>query len=312
MGNREILFLDPVFKETLWGGTKLKEKMGLDIPGPKTGEAWVAGAHPNGDCTVREGRYKGKTLSFLWDNQKKLFGNMEGQQFPLLVKFIDARKDLSIQVHPDDKYARINEDGAKGKSECWYILDCDDDAQIVVGHNAKSHEELNEMIDQGRYDELINKIKVKKGDFIQIDPGTVHAICGGVMLLETQENSDITYRVYDYDRIYNGSKRELHVDKSKDVITAPSSEVKVKHTSTDGMSDSINMLIANSSYSVSKVTVNSVITLKNTSKFMIVSCVDGHGYADGRHLETGDTFLVPYGYGKFKLSGNMTLIISQP
>ena len=124
-------------------------------------------------------------------------------------------------MHPYDEYAAKNENGSLGKTECWYIIDCSDDAKLVVGHNAKNHEELSDMIHEGRWDEFIRYVSIKKGDFIQIDSGTVHAITSGCMILETQQNSDITYRVYDYDRLPNGKPRELHVDKSIDVITVP-------------------------------------------------------------------------------------------
>ena len=196
-----ILFLEPVFKQMIWGGSRLKEQFGYDIPGEDTGECWAISAHPNGDCAIREGIYRGKTLSQLWASHPELFGNPQSDRFPLLIKIIDARDDLSIQVHPDDCYAREHENGSLGKTECWYILDCPQDAALVVGHNARTRQELAEMIHEGRWTELIRRIPVKKGDFIQINPGTVHAIQGGMMILETQQNSDITYRVYDYGRL---------------------------------------------------------------------------------------------------------------
>ena len=120
---REIIRLTPVFKEMVWGGNKLREHFGYPIPGDDTGEAWVVSAHQEGDCLIAEGTFAGKTLSWLWDNHRELFGNAKGKEFPLLVKFIDAREDLSIQVHPDDAYAQVHENGARGKTECWYILD---------------------------------------------------------------------------------------------------------------------------------------------------------------------------------------------
>ena len=192
---RPILFLNPVFKQMIWGGSKLETEFGYEIPGDKTGECWAVSAHPNGDCVVREGIYEGKTLSFLWQEHRELFGNIGLDRFPLLTKIIDAKDDLSIQVHPDDAYANVHENGSLGKTECWYVLDCPEGAALVVGHNASTREELKSMIEEGRWGELIREIPVKKGDFIQIDPGTVHAIKGGLMILETQPNSDITYRV---------------------------------------------------------------------------------------------------------------------
>lgn len=197
----KLLFMEPVMKEVLWGGTKLRDTFHYDIPSDHTGECWGVSAHPNGDCKVLKGSYKDLYLSELWEKHKELFGNVEGERFPLLTKIIDAEKDLSIQVHPDDSYANEHEQGASGKTECWYILDCDEGANIVIGHNAEDKMMVEHMIRENEWSNFIRTIPIKKGDFFQINPGTVHAIKGGTLLLETQQNSDITYRVYDYDRL---------------------------------------------------------------------------------------------------------------
>ena len=207
----ELLFMEPVFKEAIWGGTKLRDVFGYEIPSDTTGECWAVSAHKNGDCRIAGGMYDGRLLSSLWEEKPELFGNYPGDQFPLLVKIIDAKADLSIQVHPDDEYAKVHEDGSLGKTECWYILDCDPGTEIVIGHHAGSHEEMEAMIRGHQWDEFIRKVPVKKGDFFQINPGCVHAIKGGTLILETQQSSDITYRVYDYDRLSDGkpSRRRL-------------------------------------------------------------------------------------------------------
>ena len=223
---KPIIFLHPVFKQMIWGGNRLATDFGYDIPGDNTGECWGISAHPNGDDSIANDCYAGMTLSQLWNEHPELFGNIEGDRFPLLIKIIDAKDNLSIQVHPYDEYAAKNENGSLGKTECWYIIDCPDDAKLVVGHNAKTHEELSDMIHEGRWSEFIRYVPIKKGDFIQIDPGTVHAITSGCMILETQQNSDITYRVYDYDRLSNGKPRDLHVKQSIDVITVPAKPVE--------------------------------------------------------------------------------------
>ena len=176
----EPLFVKPVLKETLWGGTRLAAEFGYETTSDHIGESWALSGHKNGDCSVytHSGNsiYEGRTISDLWKNERELFGNAEGESFPLLVKFIDARDDLSIQVHPDDAYAGANENGSYGKTECWYILDNTGDGKIIVGHNAKDKAELCDMIDNGRWNELIRQVPCKKGSFFQIVPGTVHAI----------------------------------------------------------------------------------------------------------------------------------------
>ena len=308
---RPILFLNPVFKEMIWGGNQLAEKFGYEIPSDRTGECWAVSAHPNGDCTVREGEYAGRKLSELFKEEPELFGNLPLDRFPLLIKIIDAKADLSIQVHPDDAYAKVHENGSLGKTECWYILDCPEDATLVVGHNAGSREELKEMIDQKRWSELIREVPVKKGDFIQINPGTVHAIKGGLMILETQQNSDITYRVYDYDRLSDGKPRELHVQQSIDVITvpAPSAEDSVSHAA-DLPANTMNELIACDYYKVYKLTVTEPVSFEQEHPFLIMSVIEGEGLVNGQMIRKGDHFILPSGFGKVDLQGDMTLIAS--
>ena len=138
--------MKPEFKEMIWGGSRLGTDFGYDIPGDDTGECWGISAHPNGDDYVVAEGFEGKKLSQLWDEDRYLFGNLEGDRFPLLIKIIDAKDNLSIQVHPDDEYAAKNENGSFGKMECWYIIDCPENAELIVGHNAKTREELKEMI----------------------------------------------------------------------------------------------------------------------------------------------------------------------
>lgn len=307
--NRELLFFKPEFKQRIWGGSKLRTEFGFKVEGDNIGECWAISAHPNGDCVCESGTYKGKTLSWLWDNEKNLFGNYEGDRFPLLLKIIDAKNDLSIQVHPDDKYAAEHENGSLGKTECWYILDCEENSKLIVGHNAKDSKELNEKLDSHEFEGLFREVPVKKGDFVQIDPGTVHAIKGGIMLLEMQQSSDVTYRVYDYDRLENGVARELHLEKSKDVIVSPAQKDAV--ISTNCMSKETE-LVKCKYYTVSKYIIDGKQTIDKNSPFMIVSCVKGRGCVNGTVINRGDNFIVPSGYGKLLFDGQMELIVSEP
>lgn len=308
---KSILFLEPVFKQMIWGGRQLADQFGYEIPGGNTGECWAVSAHPNGDCVVREGAYQGKTLSQLWKEEPGLFGNSDLDRFPLLVKIIDAKDDLSIQVHPDDAYAGENENGSLGKTECWYILDCPEKASLVVGHNAGSRQELQEMIEQERWGELIREIPVKKGDFIQINPGTVHAIKGGLMILETQQNSDITYRVYDYGRLTDGKPRQLHVKQSIDVITVPAPSAADSVKSALALPENtLNELISCDYYTVWKLDVAGVMSFEQTHPFLIMSVIEGEGSVDGRRICKGDHFILPQSYGTAELRGEMTLIAS--
>lgn len=309
--SKEIIFLDPVFTHNIWGGTKLREEYGYPVEGDDIGECWGIAAHDNGDCTISRGTFEGMTLSGLWKEHREVFGGIGGDRFPLLVKIIDAKDDLSIQVHPDDVYAAEHENGSFGKMECWYILDCPEKASLVIGHNARTKEELVDMVENKRWGELIREIPVKKGDFIQIDPGTVHAIKGGLTILETQQNSDITYRVYDYDRLSNGKPRQLHVQQSLDVITVPAKPVEdsVIHVD-ETKANELMELIRCQYYRVCKLDVKGEANVMMSQPFLIMSVVEGSGKLDGQPVKKGDHFILPAGYGQAKFEGEMEIIAS--
>jgi len=307
---KEILFINPVFKSMVWGGERLRTEFGYDIPDDHTGECWAISAHPNGDCIIKNGTFKGKSLSWLWNNRRDLFGNRTEERFPLLIKIIDAKNDLSIQVHPDDEYAYKNENGALGKTECWYILDCKENAQIVIGHNAKDKDELKRMIEQKRWNELIRVRPIKKGDFFQITPGTVHAIKGGTLILETQQSSDITYRLYDYDRLDHGKPRQLHIKQSIDVIRCPHEDAPTGGKTVRNDTCEIRELVRCRFYTVQKIDLWGRQEMVQDKDFMNVSVIAGEGAIDGIKISKGDHFILPSGYGKFVIDGKMELIIS--
>ena len=306
----ELLFMDPVFKEAIWGGTKLRDVFDYEIPSDTTGECWAISGHANGMSHVAGGRFDGKTLGELWKEEPEIFGNYPGSQVPLLIKIIDAKDDLSIQVHPDDAYAKVHENGSLGKTECWFILDCKENATLVVGHNPKRKEELEQMIQEGKWKEFIREIPIKPGDFIQIDPGTVHAIKGGTLLLETQQSSDITYRVYDYDRLSNGKPRQLHITQSIDVITVPAKSADNSVVHTEKKDDAIQQLIQCPYYTVYRIDVEHRVETWQDKPFVLMSVVEGEGTLNGTHLKKGDHLILPDGYGKVELQGRMQIIAS--
>ena len=307
-----IIFLDATLKETIWGGNRLKE-FGYELPSNNVGECWAISAHPHGDNKIKNPEYKGMTLSQLWEKEPTLFGrtNVENKEvFPLLTKIIDAKADLSIQVHPDDLYAAKYENGSKGKTECWYILDCEANTKIVIGHNAKTKEEARSMIENARWSDFIREIPVHKGDFFFIKPGTIHAIKGGTLILETQQSSDITYRVYDYDRLNNGKPRELHIDKSLDVINCPFVDEKPQINPNKTQNTWLKQLVSCPLFTVWKADVKKEERLVQDQAFMLCSVIEGSGFADGIQITKGSNFILPYKYGSLKLEGNMELILS--
>ena len=308
---REIIFLKPQLKDVVWGGNKLRDEFGYAGAGDSTGECWGISAHPNGDCSIEKGSFAGTTLAELYRDHRELFGGITAEEFPLLVKIIDAKQDLSIQVHPDDAYVREHESCPYGKTECWYVMDCPKDAKLVIGHHAKTREELAAMIHEGRYQELIREIPIKEGDFIQITPGTVHAIKGGFTILETQQSSDITYRVYDYGRLVDGKERPLHVQQSIDVINVPdrAGDEAVSHTDTLP-ANTMNQLITCDFYKVWKLDVTDTVQVEQSYPFLLASVLDGEGSVDGIAVKKGDHFLLPAGYGMAEFKGSLSLILS--
>lgn len=308
---RQILFMNPVFTHNIWGGTRLKEEFGYAVEGDDIGECWGIAAHENGDCTIREGEFEGKRLSQLWKEKPELFGNFPADRFPLLVKIIDAKEDLSIQVHPDDAYAAEHENGSLGKTECWYVIDCPREASLVIGHNAKNKNELADMIREGDWTGFIREVPVKKGDFIQIEPGTVHAIKGGFLLLETQQNSDITYRVYDYDRKCGGKLRELHVEQSIDVITVPALPEESSTATTRALGkNTLHKLISCAYYTVYKASVDGRMNFVQDRPFLLVSVLEGSGTVNCHEIKKGDHFILPCGYGEVEIAGKLQIIAS--
>lgn len=306
-----ILFLEPILKENIWGGSRLHTEFGYPAPSGHTGECWGISAHPNGDVEVKNGRFAGRKLSELWSGHRELFGNLPMEQFPLLVKIIDANDDLSIQVHPDDAYANIHEHGSLGKTECWYMIDCPKDARLVVGHHARTKDELISMIHEKQWDKLIRQVPIQKGDFIQIDPGTIHAITAGCLVLETQQNSDITYRVYDYGRLADGRPRQLHIEKSIDVITAPAKNTSDSLQHLAALPENVwHEIISCPYYKVFKLNVNGTFYMRQNDPFFNVSILAGSGHVCGCPVKKGDHFIIPYGTGQVIWDGTMESVIS--
>lgn len=271
------LFLKPVFKERIWGGTALKE-FGYSLPSDKTGECWAISAHPNGPSEVENGPFAGKTLDKLWKESPEIFGNPQGEVFPLLTKILDANMDLSVQVHPDDTYAMANENGELGKTECWYIIDCKEDADMIFGHNANTKEELVEQIEEGNWNELLRRVKIKPGDFFYVPSGTIHALCEGTLVLETQQSSDTTYRVYDYDRRDDqGNLRDLHLDKAIDVTAVPHQDSKSVPKVEKRDDAEITAFVQSEFFSVYKWDVKGSAAFNFEDKYLLLSVIKGEG-----------------------------------
>lgn len=225
--NHKPFLLRPSGKDYLWGGRRLNDEFEKNISMAPLAETWECSTHPEGPSYVVGGEYDGMELSAVLKQHPEYLGshpNANGE-LPILIKFIDAKSDLSIQVHPDDSYAREHENGQLGKTEMWYVLDASKDAKLVYGFNQDTTEKtVRTAIVKGKLMKYLQQVSVQKDDIFFIEPGTVHAIGAGVLVAEIQENSNLTYRLYDYDRVdRNGQKRQLHVDKAMAVTNFKSS-----------------------------------------------------------------------------------------
>ncbi|WP_019636181.1 mannose-6-phosphate isomerase, class I [Paenibacillus fonticola] len=312
--NQQPIFLEPVFQERIWGGSKLAELFGYHIPNAKTGECWAVSAHPNGQSVVKNGACQGMSLGELWSSHQELF-NSSSPVFPLLTKILDASDDLSVQVHPNDEYAEEHENGELGKTECWYIIDAEPGAEIIYGHEAKSKEQLIAWIEEGNWGDLLTRVQVKPGDFFYVPSGTIHALGKGIVVLETQQSSDTTYRVYDYGRKDDaGNTRELHLDKAIDVTTIPQTYEPENYNTETNRGLTVTSFVSNAFFTVQKWDIDGQASITAREKYTICSVIDGKGQLTiGGHsypLSKGDHFILPVSFGPYELSGSMSLIIS--
>ncbi|MBP5270938.1 MAG: class I mannose-6-phosphate isomerase [Clostridia bacterium] len=222
--------LSPVGKDYLWGGTRLNDEYAKNLPMTPLAETWECSTHPDGVSVVASGVYSGMPLDLVLKENPGLKGDKyrDTDGLPILVKLIDAARDLSVQVHPDDDYAGLHEGGSAGKTEAWFVVEAQPDASLVLGFSEPlSKEEIASAVSDGSVTRLLRRVPVKAGDAVLIEPGTVHAIGGGILLAEIQQSSNVTYRLYDWGRTgADGKPRELHLAKALDVIN-PSSAPEV-------------------------------------------------------------------------------------
>lgn len=321
--NTPIVKLDPAFKDNLWGGTKLRTVFGKKCDYDVIGESWELSAHPDGQSRIATGRYKGMLFNdYLSIIGKEALGwKCQAQdRFPVLIKFIDAKQALSIQIHPDDEYALENE-GEYGKNEMWYVIDCEPDSYLYCGLSKEvSKEEIEERIRNNTITEVLNRIDVKPGDVVMVKAGTIHAIGAGILICEIQQNSNSTYRMYDYDRRDKfGNPRELHVAKALDVVDT---KAYVKDNNSEVM------LEENENYSQERLVqckyfecfkyeiFKEVKLVVDEASFISVLFIAGEGTiteeASGESMsyKAGDSFFISAGKRTVTISGNGKCIVT--
>ena len=316
----EIFKLYPAGKDYFWGGTRLKEEYGKTIDLTPLAEVWECSVHPDGPSRIQCGAYRGMTLAeVLWQHQEYLGTKVSNNELPILVKFIDAKKDLSVQVHPNDEYARAHE-RQNGKTEMWYVIDADEGASLIYGFRHKvTGEILRKAVETGTLDKHLQKVQVHKGDVYYVPAGTVHGIGAGILVAEIQESSNVTYRVYDYDRTdKNGNKRELHFDKAVQVMdmdVAPDVEQKprmVKYY--PGCSR--ELLCRCKYFEAERVQVTKGFSFSVLeSSFQVVMCLDGYGQIETMdedlrpvRFSKGETLFLPAGIGRCLMLGETTIL----
>lgn len=316
----EILKLQSYGKDYLWGGTRLRDEYGKKIDLTPLAETWECSVHPDGPSVIANGEFKGQTLSSVLKQHPEYLGTkVKNGELPVLVKFIDAKQDLSVQVHPDDAYAKEHE-GDNGKTEVWYVIDAEEGASLIYGFKHKVTEEiLRKAVETGTLDRHLQKVEVHKGDTYFVPSGTVHGIGAGILMAEIQENSNVTYRVYDYNRVdKNGKKRELHFDKAVQVMNmdvAP--DVKQKPRMVRYYPGSSRELLCRCKYfETERIQVKKGFSFSvMNNSFQVLMCLDGYGQVETMDAEQkpmrfskGETIFLPAGIGRCLVLGDASLL----
>lgn len=311
------LIFEPILKDRIWGGTKLKTSLGkTNLPTDTTGESWELSAVHSDVSIVKNGTYAGQSLAELLEQYPQEILGVKvhekfGMQFPLLFKFLDAREDLSIQVHPNDELAKKRHNSF-GKTEMWYVMQADAGARIIVGFKHKSSpQEYVEHLENKNLIEILNEVEVKKGDVFFLETGTIHAIGAGIVIAEIQQTSDITYRIYDWDRVdAQGKSRELHIEQALDAMNYNTTDTQKQYTQEENKS---NTVVDCPYFTTNYLPLNGVANMvRDGSSFTVYICTEGEFdfEAEGQaySFKMGDTILVPASLKAFRLSGKATLL----
>lgn len=292
-----ILFLKPYFEIKPWAGNELNKI--YDCP-EGTGEAWIVSGYKNKSSIVSNGKYKGETLRHLWIKHPELFGDYPDKEFPLLLKLISAKENLSVQVHPNDDYA-LKKHNSLGKFECWYVLPETKADSVTLGVNVKNSVELKNVIDKGLIENFLINKEIEADDLVIVEPGRVHAIHGDTFVLETQESSDITYRLYDFNRL---PKRELHIEDSLNVIDYNNDKNLIHRFKEEDT-------FKNYHFNLYKLHINGNTNYENKG-FEIFYVVSGNGTINNEKIKKGDTFILTREHSKISFDGNLEIIAVIP
>lgn len=307
-----LLKFDPILKEKVWGGKKLKQLFNKNSPSDKTGESWEISDVEGSGSIISNGEFKGKSLKWLLEEyNSRLVGenvfNRFGTKFPLLVKFIDAAENLSVQLHPNDEIAQRRHNSF-GKTEMWYIMQADKDAELILGFKeVLTKQEYLKLVENNKLVTALNSERVQVGDAFIIEPGLVHAIGAGVVLAEIQQTSDVTYRIYDWDRTSDsGEKRELHTDLALEAIDLSNKDFRINYELKSNQSSEI---ITTQYFKTNIIQLESIVKRDYSSldSFVILMGVEGEAVVkngDNREeLRQGESILIPAEIGEITIEG---------
>ncbi|HOJ44785.1 MAG TPA: class I mannose-6-phosphate isomerase [Bacilli bacterium] len=312
MNDITTIKLKPVFQQKIWGGRRLEKYFGNLLPTGNIGECWLISAHPNGDTIVDGGPLDGMPLSQVYRQHKHLFGNSSYSEFPLIIKIIDASDDLSVQVHPDDNYAHTIGQ-PYGKEEAWLILEPSIDRMVQLGHYAQSKEQLSHLITNGEWKRLLKYYPIAKNDLVPVKPGTLHAILKGTMILEIQQSSDTTYRLYDYDRLDDaGNKRPLHIKESIEVISVPDPAGGPIHIQ-EALKQQTAMLWSGHYFSIHEWNVTTQMNvILESGNFYLLTILSGTGTINGVPCQMGDAVIITSLAKTIDIKGKMRIVTAIP
>ena len=312
-----VFLLRPAFKDYIWGGTRLKTDFDKETDLKIVAESWEVSCHKDGPSVIDGGEMDGQTLQQLITQKgaDALGSRCEKfESFPILIKLIDAKDNLSVQVHPDNEYA-LRVEKEYGKTEMWYIVDCDEGAELLYGFKKEtSKDEFRQRIEDNTLLDVVNAVKVKKGDVFFIDAGTLHAIGKGILIAEIQQNSNTTYRIYDFGRVgADGKPRELHIDKAVEVTElSPPKRACEPFGAPQQISGGVSTLLAECEYfTVYSLQTDGTMSFDTKGEsFHCLLCLDGECKVSGLTLKKGQSAFITADTGVYNISGNANLILS--
>lgn len=314
------LILDPVLKDSIWGGVRLKEEFGFESESERIAEAWVLSCHPDGRCHVKNGEFEGKTLAEVLSVRREWMGThaKNFKRFPLLIKLIDSAEGTSIHVHPDDEYAAALPD-RQGKLDLWYIIDAKEGAEVTYGFQSElTQEQLRRGIEGGSLCELLERFPVKAGDIFMLEPGTVHAIGNGVLLCEIQQSANTSFRLDDFGRVDGEeSPRELNIPAALDVaITSPPTTPPGSPEPPAELDSRVETLIGECEHFKSVLMDISGRTrfFVGDKSFASIVVIDGEAKlftnTETLRVHKGDSLFIPAKMGRLTVSGNVKIIVT--